>query len=238
MPKNTRYAIQIDNMRLPLTRYGLPQAAIYPGLVITLMAVLAVFLRPAWTLVPIEVFLFLALVWMFSFFRDPARTIVRDENLLLSPADGTITDVSVTEDSALGKAVKISMFLSIFNVHINRAPCSVRVEKLSYKKGKFRNAMAPESSRVNESNDILMVRLAEPRDRLLVRQISGAVARRIVCEADEGGEYGQGEQFGMIKFGSRTELYLDAEGRAKYEVMVKPGDTVRAGLTPLVRYLP
>lgn len=231
----------IDTMHLPLTRYGLPQVAVYPILVLILMALLVVFIRPAWALIPIEVFLFLVLVWMLSFFRDPARAIIRDEKLLLSPADGTITDISLAEDDTLGtKALRISMFLSIFNVHINRVPCSVRIEKVTYKKGRFKNAMSPESSRTNESNDIIMVRLEEPADRLLVRQISGAIARRIVCEAGEGGEYRQGEQFGMIKFGSRTELYLPAEGegRGRYEVLVKPGDPVRAGLTPLVRYLP
>jgi len=131
------------------------------------------------------------------------------------------------------------MFLSIYNVHINRVPCSVRIEKVSYKKGRYKNAKSPESSRVNESNDILMTRLSDPKDKLLVRQVSGAIARHIVCEARESAEYHQGEPFGMIKFGSRTELYLPAgeEGsHGRYEVTVKIGDPVRAGLTPLVRY--
>jgi len=94
--------------------------------------------------------------------------------------------------------------------------------------------MAPDSGRINESNDILMTRLTEPKEKLLVRQITGAVARHIVCEAKETLEYSQGEAFGMIKFGSRTELYLPAGDH--YEVIVKIGDKVNAALTPLVRY--
>jgi phosphatidylserine decarboxylase len=141
------------------------------------------------------------------------------------------------ENSEFGKpALRIGMFLSIFNVHLNRAPCSVRIEKVTYKKGKFVNAMSPESGRINESNDILMRRLSDPKEMIMVRQVSGAIARHIVCEAREDAEYRQGEAFGMIKFGSRTELYL--EDTRNYEVIVKTGDTVRAGLSPLVRYLP
>jgi phosphatidylserine decarboxylase len=222
-------------MRLPLTRYGLPQVAVYPLLVFLAMAVCFIFIKDARILIPIEIVLFLVFVWMLSFFRDPARAISIDETVLLSPADGAITDIAVVDDSALGKgALRIGMFLSIFSVHINRVPCSARVEKVSYKKGQFKNAFSAEAGKINESNDILMVRLAEPKDRLLVRQISGAIARRIVCEAAEGAEYRQGEQFGMIKFGSRTELYLAAG--SDYEIAVKVGDKARAGLTPLVRY--
>jgi phosphatidylserine decarboxylase len=173
---------------------------------------------------------------MLSFFRNPRRKISLDERVLLSPADGTITDIDETDVPELGgKVQRIGMFLSIFNVHLNRMPCSVRVESTTYKKGKFINAMSAESSKVNESNDVLMVRLSEPRDRLLVRQVSGAIARHIVCKAEPGQEYAQGFAFGMIKFGSRTELYLPfAEGR--YTIAVKIGDKVRAGLTPLLEY--
>ena len=222
-------------MRLPLTRYGLPQLVVFPVLVCLVMALLFVFLKNPRVLFPAEVVLFLVFLWMLSFFRDPARIINLDEMILLSPADGTVTDISPVDDSALGPgALRIGLFLSIFSVHINRFPCSVRVENVSYRKGKFKNAMSPDSSRINESNDILMVRLNDPKDRLLVRQVSGAIARHIVCKAEENAEYRQGEQFGMIKFGSRTELYLPAGNR--FEVAVKIGDKVRAGLTPLVRY--
>ena len=222
-------------MRFPLTRYGLPQVVVYPLIVLVLMLTLFLVFRPALWLIPVEIFLFFVFVWIFSFFRDPERKIPYDGKVLLSPADATITDIDVLEDSALGvKALRIGMFLSVFNVHVNRMPCSARVEKVVYKKGKFKNAMSPEAYKINEANDTLITRLDEPKEKLLVRQITGAVARHIVCEAKEGGEYKQGEKFGMMKFGSRAELYLP-EGN-HYEVAVKIGDPVRAGLTPLVRY--
>jgi len=224
-------------MRLPLTKYGLPQLIVFPVLVCLLMVLLFVFLKTPRVLFPAEALLFLVLLWMLSFFRDPVRNIVYDETILLSPADGTVTDISPVDDSALGPgAIRIGIFLSIFSVHINRFPCSVCVEGVTYKKGQFKNALSPESGKKNESNDIIMIRLSDPKDRLLVRQISGAIARHIVCMAEEKTEYRQGEQFGMIKFGSRTELHLPAGGR--FEVAVKIGDKVRAGLTPLVRYIP
>jgi phosphatidylserine decarboxylase len=185
---------------------------------------------------PAEVLPALILVWMLSFFRDPERIVPRDESVLLAPADGTITDIEhVDDDPSYGEsAVRIGIFLSVFNVHINRAPCSVRIEKVTYKKGEFRNAMAPESGRVNESNDILMTRVSAPEVELLVRQVSGAIARHIVCAAREGDSFAQGERFGMIKFGSRTELYLPRSANA--EVLVKIGDKVRAGLSRMVRF--
>jgi phosphatidylserine decarboxylase len=233
-------------MYIPITKYGLPQVLVYPAVTLALMAALYIFLPKGAALAAAEAVLFAVFVWMLMFFRDPRREIPLDETALLSPADGTITDISETEVPELGgRALRIGMFLSIFNVHINRMPCSVRVESIQYKKGKFKNAMSPESGRVNESNDILAVRLSGSGDKLLVRQVSGAIARHIVCEAREASEYRQGEPFGMIKFGSRTELYLPlGEGKLQegvftngsFEVTVKIGDKVRAGLTPLVRY--
>jgi len=224
-------------MRVPFTRFGLPQLIVYPLVTLILMALLFFVFKPALWLFPAEIALFLVFLWMLSFFRDPAREIALNEELLLSPADGTVTDISSSDDSALGeKALRIGIFLSVFSVHINRAPCSVRVEKVNYKKGTFKNALSPESGRANESNEILMVRLLEPKETLLVRQISGAIARHIVCEAKEGDGYRQGEAFGMIKFGSRTELYLPTHEQDRFEVAVKVGDKVAAGLTPLVRY--
>ncbi|MCL2130128.1 MAG: phosphatidylserine decarboxylase [Treponema sp.] len=229
-------------MRLPVTRYGLPQVVIYPLLVLVFIVLLLVFIKPLKILIPLELILAVIFIWMLSFFRDPVRNIIMDESILYCPADGTITDISEVEGIAIGKdgvpvkAIRIGMFLSIYNVHVNRFPCSVMVENLSYKKGQFKNAGSSDAGRVNESNDIYMTRLAEPLDRLLVRQISGAVARHIVCEAIVGSKYSQGEKFGMIKFGSRTEIYVPLG--ANFEVAVKTGDKVKAGLTPLLRYLP
>ena len=222
-------------MYIPLTRYGMPQVLIYPAVVLAIMAALFVFMPRGILLIIAEVALFLVFVWMLMFFRDPRREIKIDSRALLSPADGTITDICETEIPELGKALRIGMFLSVFNVHINRVPCRVRIESVNYKKGKFKYANDAEASRVNESNDVLMARLDGPQDRLLVRQVSGAIARRIVCEAKPAREYAQGEQYGMIKFGSRTELYLPYK-EAGYDVAVKIGDRVNAGLSPLVIY--
>jgi phosphatidylserine decarboxylase len=246
----------IRGRRIPLSKYGLPQLVIFPAAVLALMALL--FLCPIGSgRLFAEIPLFLVFFWMLWFFRDPERKIIGDERVLYSPADGTITDISEVADSGdqgLGeKALRIGMFLSIFSVHLNRAPCGVRIEGVTYRKGAFRNAMSAESGRINESNDILMKRLSPPGDMLMVRQISGAIARHIVCVAKIGDDFKQGERFGMIKFGSRTELYLpvNAGGTSNevscgtsnevscgtYEVMVKIGEKVHAGISPLVRYL-
>ena len=227
-------------MRIPLTKYGLPQVAVYPALTAAAMAAVAIgagTLLAAWALVGVEVVLGAVLIWSLTFFRDPERRCPDDLNLLLAPADGTITDITAVEEDFIGgKALRIGIFLSIFSTHINRAPCNVKVEKITYKEGKFKNALNPESGRVNESNNLGLVRTDEPRDKLIVRQISGAIARRIVCGTTEGRELAGGEKFGMIKFGSRTELYLPVRENAK--CLVKIGDKVKAGLTALVRYEP
>jgi phosphatidylserine decarboxylase len=223
-------------MHIPVTRYGMPQVVIYPLIVLAIMAAALIFMPMGIPLIITQTALFLVFVWMLMFFRDPRRKIPLDSRVLLSPADGTIMDISEAETHELGgKALRIGMFLSIFNVHINRAPCAVLVESVNYKKGKFINAMDREAGRVNESNDILMTRLEVPCDRLLVRQVSGAIARHIVCDAKPGQQYGQGETFGMIKFGSRAELYLPLK-EAGYDIVVKIGDKVNAGLSPLVVY--
>jgi len=184
----------------------------------------------------IETLLAVILIWSLTFFRDPKRRCPSDSNLLLAPADGQITDIGTVEknDFIGGTALRIGIFLSIFNTHINRAPCNVKVEKITYRKGKYKNAMNPLSSQVNESNDLSLIRTDDPQDKLIVRQISGAIARRIVCDKTEGQELAGGEKFGMIKFGSRTELYVPLRENAK--CLVQIGDKVKAGLTALVKY--
>ena len=223
-------------MRIPITKYGMPQVVVYPGLCVLAMAIIA-FLVPISSLFWIlESVLAVVLIWMLSFFRDPYRQIPAGDNLILSPADGTISDIELVDESSIigGPATRIGIFLSIFSVHINRAPCAVRIEKITYRKGQFINALDPNCGKVNESNDIGMVRLKKPSDKILVRQISGAIARRIVCDAEKGQEFTGGSVFGMIKFGSRTELYLPAGCGA--EIAVKIGDKVKAGLTILAKY--
>ncbi len=226
-------------MRIPLTKYGLPQVVVYPAAVLAAMVcfplITAAFL-PQWVVVAIETVLACVLIWALMFFRDPERSCPDDSSLLLAPADGHITEIERVEENNFigGPALRIGIFLSIFDAHINRAPCNVRIEKITYKKGKYLNAMNPQSGRLNESNDLDMTRTDSPKDKLIVRQISGAIARRIVCTTAEGQELAGGERFGMIKFGSRTELYLPVRENAK--CLVKIGDKVKAGLTPLVRY--
>ena len=221
--------------------------AVFPVVIMIVMAVYFWiahrFLRPAcacpmttlmvW--VP-EVILLIVLIWVFSFFRDPARTIVQDANLLLSPADGTIAAVETLDicEGFDGPVLRIEIFLSVFNVHINRVPCAAKIGTVTYKPGKFVDARNPDCSKVNEANEIEMFRTDQPADRMLVRQISGAIARRIVCEAKPDQQFTAGEKFGMIKFGSCTELYVQVRDNLKSEVTV--GDKVKAGLTILARY--
>ncbi|GAI39007.1 unnamed protein product, partial [marine sediment metagenome] len=199
-------------------------------------------------IISIEALLAVILIWVLCFFRDPERQCPSDGNLLLAPADGHVTDIETVDDPPAflrkqegggGAALRIGIFLSIFDTHINRAPCNVKVEKITYKKGKYKNAMNPQSGRVNESNDLYLVRTDSPQDRLIVRQISGAIARRIVCDKVEGRELTGGQKFGMIKFGSRTELYVPLReaatlGSERYppaagvKCLVKIGDKVKA----------
>jgi len=223
-------------MRIPVTKYGLPQVAIAPAVILAAMAGVYALGITAAVFWPVEAALLIVLLWTMWFFRDPQRKAPQDKNVLLSPADGTITDIEQVEPDEYfaHRAWRIGIFLSIFNVHINRAPCAVRVGRIRYRPGAFKNAMNPHCGRVNESNDVQMFRLEEPTDELLVRQISGAIARRIVCAAGSGGQLDAGQRFGMIKFGSRTELFVPL--RQNIELVVEIGDKVKAGLTVLARY--
>ncbi len=223
-------------MRIPLTKYGLPQAAVLPAIILAAMTLCLLAPLTTTVIIPTETVLLIILLWLLSFFRDPLRAIPTDKNVLLAPADGKITDIETcSENSFVGEpALRIGIFLSIFDVHINRAPCNAAVEQITHKKGSYLDARNPLAGKINESSNLQLIRLDYPKDRLLVRQISGAIARRIVCTAKPGQNLAGGEKFGMIKFGSRTELYLPARKNAK--CLVKTGDKVIAGITPLVRY--
>ncbi len=226
-------------MRIPLTKFGWPQVVVFPAIVLAALIILPLLsaaILPVWSIIIVELVLALFFVWSLIFFRDPDRRSPSDRNLLLAPADGRITDIeTINEDNFIGgSALRIGIFMSIFDVHINRAPCDVKIEKSTYRKGKYKNAMSPEAGLVNESNDLGLVREDEPQDKLIVRQISGAIARRIVCKAETGQQLIRGEKFGMIKFGSRTELYVPISENVK--CLVKIGDKVKAGLTPIVKY--
>jgi phosphatidylserine decarboxylase len=221
-----------------LTRYGWPEVALFPaaiGAVMVFVALAGYTGLMGWIFWLVEAALAIILVWILSFFRDPRRVIPDGTSLILVPADGKITDIEVVENEYIGgKTVRVGIFLSIFNVHLNRAPCNCFVDKIIYKRGTFKNAMNVQSGRVNESNDLWLCRTDEPKDRLIVRQISGAIARRIVCEARGGQDLAGGQLFGMIKFGSRCELYMPA--REDLRLLVKIGGKVKAGLTVMAKY--
>lgn len=174
-----------------------------------------------------------ALFTLFSawFFRDPERTVPDGPGLVVSPADGKVIEI-VEEDNAYmgGRARRISIFLNVFNVHVNRMPCAGTVEYVRYHKGKFLAAWEEKASLDNEQTHI---GVNCGKHKIFVKQIAGLIARRIVCRAQEGDVFARGERFGIIKFGSRTDLFLPLEA----EVKVKVGDKV-AGAASVVAVMP
>jgi phosphatidylserine decarboxylase len=207
-----------------LAIFGIPLVAAIVGLLIAG--------RPwSWlTIVPV-----VFLLWLISFFRNPPRKIPTEPRAIVSPADGMVTDVTQLAHYEFigGPAVRIGIFLSIFNVHINRAPLAGRVIELHYHPGEFLNAMKPESSERNEYMWIGFEQTEAPSGRFAVRQISGMLARRIVCTLAPGQTLTPGEIFGMIKLGSRTELILPA---GAVDITIRPGDSVRAGSHIVARW--
>jgi len=176
--------------------------------------------------------LVLGIAFCLFFFRDPERIPPADERLVVSPADGRVLEVcGEREDRFLhAPATRISIFMSPLNVHVNRAPVSGTIEVVRHTPGKFRAAFADKASLDNERNALL---LASGGRRLLVVQIAGALARRIVCHVGEGDRVRRGERFGLIMFGSRVDLFLPPEIRPA----VRKGDRVQAG-TSIVGELP
>lgn len=175
------------------------------------------------------------IIW---FFRNPRRTPPTDPNVFVSPADGTLVHIEeIAHDEYIGgPAVLIGIFLSVFNVHINRVPMASRIIGLRYRKGKFLNALKPASAQENEQLAVRLEQTSAPYRRAIVRQIAGAIARRIVCWIKPGDELAAGAQFGMIKLGSRTELVLPRE--EGLEIVAQMGQKVIAGETVLVRFRP
>lgn len=174
-------------------------------------------------------------LWLISFFRDPRRVGQFRAGELCAPADGTVTEVTELDayEPIGGPAVRIGIFLSLFNVHINRVPCSGRIRALAYRAGEFLDARNPESGHRNESNTITIEPDAPMPGPIEVRQIAGLVARRIICNASLEEHLPIGTRFGLIKFGSRTELIIPRV--AGTDVVVRVGDRVRAGLTLVAR---
>jgi phosphatidylserine decarboxylase len=188
----------------------------------------AVAVSIGWFFWPLALLVVPVLVFLFAFFRDPERDVPADQDVMVSPADGTISDISqLPHDELLGgPVVRVGIFLSVFNVHINRSPCDGKVLDSYYRKGKFINAMRHQiASEENESNTVV---LGEPRTGkpiAVVKQIVGLIARRIIFSADKGEMLRRGQRIGMIKFGSRTELTVPTW--LEPQVQVKVGDTVK-----------
>lgn len=174
-------------------------------------------------------------LWVIAFFRDPVRQREFDVGELCSPADGTITEVSELDgyEGIDGPVVRIGMFLSLFNVHVNRMPCAGCVRSTAYRPGKFLDARNEQSGALNESNTLVIDPDEPLGGPIIVRQVAGLVARRIICHAQAGQQWAIGARFGIIKFGSRTELIVPRLSGT--QITVGLGDKVRAGLTVLAR---
>ena len=212
----------VIDMMLLLAKYGWKELILF-SLLWTAIGAGLWFAHPAATAVPA-----LGLLFTLSFFRDPIRRVPTEERLVVSPADGTVTEISEVQEDEFLKVPchKIGIFLSVFNVHINRSPCEGTVREVKYKPGKFLDARDPKCGAENESNSIHI-------GDMLVKQIAGLIARRIVCEAKPNDTLARGQKFGMIKFGSRTELYIPKDRVAEISVKVK--DKVKGGKTVVAR---
>lgn len=228
--------------RLPFVRVGLAELIVIGG------GMLAAALIMLWIAgyVPssgIRIFVRLLAVVLIAvaglvawFFRNPRRDIPKMAGVVVAPADGKVVTIEEVPNDEFcgGPAIRIGIFLSIFNVHINRSPMPARVIGLQYRPGKMLNALRPESARENEQLAVRIEADQPPHRRMTVRQITGQFARRIVCWLKPGDVLAAGEQFGMIKLGSRTELVLPCE--TGLEITVKKGDKVLAGSTIVARY--
>ena len=174
---------------------------------------------------------FILTIWVYYFFRDPERFPINDENYLLSPADGIISQIIETNGpSELGlenkKYTRVSIFMNVFNCHVNRVPSSGKITQILHKPGKYINASLNKASEDNERNYVKMSN--SNREEIIIVQIAGMIARRIVCDVKEGNNISQGDRFGMIRFGSRVDLFFE-----NYKLLVKKGQNTVAGETLL-----
>src|SRR5271166_5751381 len=194
---------------------------IYYGLTFILVAALLAWLTiPALAAVPLLLAAFF--LW---FFRDPERSIPAIQGAIVSPADGKVTDISTIQENGESRT-RISIFLSVFDVHVNRSPVSGVIEEVRYQKGKFRNAMAADSAASNEQN---IVTIRSDAGTVVMKQIAGLLARRIVFTRKVGDRLERGERVGLIKFGSRTDVVF----RGNVDMRVRMGDHVKGGSTVL-----
>ena len=172
--------------------------------------------------------LILITAWVYYFFRDPERFPINDDSFLVSPADGLVTDISEIagpEELRLENTTytKVSIFMNVFNCHVNRVPASGKIEEIYYKPGKFLNASLDKASEENERN-YFKVRLKNNNEEIVIVQIAGLIARRIVCEVEQKQDLKQGDRIGMIRFGSRVDIYFKNK-----KVLVKQGQNLIAG---------
>ena len=171
---------------------------------------------------------FIITIWVYYFFRDPDRTIILDDNFLVSPADGIISGIKeISGPVELGLEnqtfTRVSIFMNIFDCHVNRSPVSGKIEDIFYKPGKFLNASLDKASDENERN-YFKIKDKKTQEEIVVVQIAGLIARRIVTQTEKNQEIVQGERIGMIRFGSRVDLYFN-----KRKIMVRVGQNVIAG---------
>ena len=206
---------------------------IVPLVILCLLLLAAAITTPGTRLIslPLLVILILLTAFVFYFFRDPERALPSDERIIVSAADGLVVGIEEYEepDFHLGPMLRISVFLSVFDVHVNRAPVSGTVKSTVYKAGQFLDVRHPDSSTRNEARAWW---IETPRGPVAVRQIAGLVARRIVAWAGEGSVLERGQRFGMIRFGSRTEVFLPIGCTP----LVKIGDRVAGAATPIARW--
>ena len=172
-------------------------------------------------------------IWVYYFFRDPERFTIEDESYLVCPADGVISQIIETNGpKELGlenkKFTRVSIFMNVFNCHVNRVPCSGKINKIIYKPGKYINASLDKASDENERNLVHLT--STTKDDLILVQIAGLIARRIVCDTREDDNLKQGERFGIIRFGSRVDLYFE-----KYNLLVKVNQKTIAGETLIAK---
>ncbi len=213
---------------MSFAREGLVFIAI--AAVITLGTYAVALGRRSWPLWLVAFFFTLITLWVAYFFRDPERSGERGPDLAIAPADGRVVMIAEVDEPAFihGKALRISIFMNVFNVHVNRYPTSGTVKFVHYNPGRFLNAATEKSSLENEQ---MSVGLEHEGMRILVRQIAGLIARRIVTYSREGEQVEQGERLGIIRFGSRVDLFVPPNS----EVLVKEGQNTVAGTTVVAR---
>jgi phosphatidylserine decarboxylase len=189
--------------------------------------------RRSWPLWILAFFLTVIALWVAYFFRDPERTGARGDAIVIAPADGKVVLIQEVDEPAFmgGRTQRISIFMNVFNVHVNRYPVSGTVKYLKYNPGKFLNAAAEKSSVENEQS---AVGIETPRGRILVKQIAGLIARRIVTYSKEGEQVQQAQRMGLIRFGSRVDVYLPMSATVK----VKIGDLTSAGSSVIAELAP